>query len=258
MFFGLVMAEISRRLADAGYEALLLNPAESSASPLDHVLGHRVDAVVLIGIDEADVVIRDLVAASIPCVGVDVRCDWVGSAWVGSDHVEGTRLGIRHLHALGHRRIAHIAGAANTVAGAERLAAFRKEVVGLGLELPPEYIRQGDFSSASGYREACALLALPNAPTAVAVASDLMALAALQAVWDRGLEPGRDVAVLGFDDLEAASLSHPPLTTIRQDRRALGALAAARVLELLEGSAPPPPLTLLPVELVVRASTAAV
>jgi LacI family transcriptional regulator len=257
MFFGLVMAEISRRLADAGYEALLLNPVESSASPLDHVLGHRVDAVVLIGIDEADVVIRDLVAASIPCVGVDVRCDWVGSAWVGSDHVEGTRLGIRHLHALGHRRIAHIAGAANTVAGAERLAAFRKEVVGLGLELPPEYIRQGDFSSASGYREACALLALPNAPTAVAVASDLMALAALQAVWDCGLEPGRDVAVLGFDDLEAASLSHPPLTTIRQDRRALGALAAARVLELLEGSAPPPPLTLLPVELVVRASTAA-
>ena len=78
------------------------------------------------------------------------------------------------------------------------------------------------------------LLALPERPTAVVAASDLMALAALQAIRDAGLQPGEDVAVVGFDDLEAAALAHPPLTTIRQDRQELGTLAAARAIELIE------------------------
>ena len=110
----------------------------------------------------------------------------------------------------------------------------------LGLELPDEYVRDGDFSSASGYRETCALLALAEPPTAIVAASDLMALAALQAIWDSGLRPGRDVAVVGFDDLEAAALAHPPLTTIRQDRQALGTLAATRAIELIEHPDAPP------------------
>ena len=69
-----------------------------------------------------------------------------------------------------------------TVAGSERLEAFRRETERLGLDLRDEYVRQGDFSSASGYREACALLALPERPTAIVAASDLMALAALQSI----------------------------------------------------------------------------
>jgi DNA-binding LacI/PurR family transcriptional regulator len=83
-----------------------------------------------------------------------------------------------------------------------------------------------------------------------------MALAALQAIRDAGLEPGRDIAVSGFDDLEAAALSNPPLTTIRQDRRELGTVAATRAIELIEDPDAAPGDTILPVELVVRASTA--
>src|SRR5204863_5221084 len=125
----------------------------------------------------------------------------------------------------------------------------------LRLEDAGDLLRQGDFSSASGYRETCALLALPERPTAIVAASDLMALAALQAIRDAGLQPGRDIAVVGFDDLEAAALAHPPLTTIRQDRRELGALAAARAIELIEDPEAAPRETVLPVELVVRASS---
>ncbi len=82
-----------------------------------------------------------------------------------------------------------------------------------------------------------------------------MALAALQAIREAGLEPGRDVAVIGFDDLEAAALAHPPLTTIRQDRRELGILAATSAIELIEDPESAAPKTVLPVELVVRASS---
>ena len=83
-----------------------------------------------------------------------------------------------------------------------------------------------------------------------------MALAALQAIREVGLEPGRDVAVVGFDDLEAAALAYPPLTTIRQDRRELGTLAATRAIELIEHPEGTVRTTVLPVELVVRASSA--
>jgi LacI family transcriptional regulator len=163
------------------------------------------------------------------------------------------RLALAHLRSLGHRRIAHIAGAVNTLAGAERLETFLAESPGV----VAEYVRHGDFSSASGYLEACALLSLTEPPTAIVAGSDLMALAALQAIWESGRRPGRDVAVVGFDDLEAAALAHPPLTTIRQDRHELGATAAECAIDLLDRPDGVLRSTVLPVELVVRASSSA-
>ena len=247
LFFGKVLAAISRRLDHGGYDPLLLQPHDVG----DH---HRFDAAILIGIDADDAFVEELAARDVPLVGVDVRCDGSRTAFVGSDHADGVRLALAHLHALGHRRIAHVAGALNTLAGSERLEAFRGETKQLGLDVPDDYVRRGDFSSASGYREACALLTLAEPPTALVAASDLMALAALQAIRDAGLQPARDVAVVGFDDLEAAALAHPPLTTIRQNREELGELAATRALELMKGE-PTTRETVLPVELVVRASS---
>jgi LacI family transcriptional regulator len=247
VFFGKVLAAISRRLAGSRHDPLLLQPEEVGRD-------HRFDAAILIGIDADDPLIAELAAQEVALVGVDVRCGGARSAFVGSDHADGVRLALGHLHALGHRRVAHLAGAQNTVAGAERLRAFRREAEALGLDAAPELVRQGDFSSASGYRDTCALLALPERPTAIVAASDLMALAALQAIRDAGLQPGSDVAVVGFDDLEAAALAHPPLTTIRQDRQELGTTAAARAIELIEGGEAPA-TTVLPVELVVRGSS---
>jgi LacI family transcriptional regulator len=249
LFFGKVMAAISRRLALAGYDSLLLQPSELGVH-------HRFDAAILIGIDGSDPLVTDLWVRSVPYVGVDVRVGGRRNAFVGSDHAAGVRLALTHLHELGHRRIAHIAGARNTVAGADRIAAFQHESRVLGLELDDEYLREADFTSAGGYRETSALLALDERPTAIVAASDLMALAALQAIRDAGLQPGRDVAVVGFDDIEAAALAHPPLTTIRQDREKLGTLAAERALELIEHGDVRGNDTILPVELVVRASTA--
>ena len=240
MFFGKVLSAISRRLAQHGYEPLLLQDADAGGT-------HRFDAAILIGVDEDDPAVLDLGERGIPVVGVDVRS---GRSFVGSDHSGGVRMALAHLHALGHRRIAHVAGALNTFAGAQRLEAF------LAGGQSEEYVRYGDFSSESGYREAGELLALDEPPTAIVCASDLMALAAMHAIWEAGLKPGRDVAVVGFDDLEAAALAHPPLTTIRQDRRGLGATAAECAIDLVERPDNAVRQTVLPVELIVRASTA--
>jgi LacI family transcriptional regulator len=248
LFFGHVLAAISRRLARADYDALLVQRLELP-------MQHRFDAAILIGIDGNDQLVTDLWMRSAPFVGVDVRVGGRRNAFVGSDHRKGMLLALAHLHELGHSRIAHVAGAHNTVAGADRIAAFEHETRRLGLDLPDGYVREADFSSAGGYQAASALLALDERPTAIVAASDLMALAALQAIRDAGLEPGRDVAVIGFDDIEAAALAHPPLTTIRQDRERLGIVAAERALELIEHADTTPPDTIIPVELVVRGST---
>jgi LacI family transcriptional regulator len=251
IFFGKVLAAISRRLSQSGYDPLLLQPSDVGPE-------HRFDAAVLIGVDGDNPLVGEIAAREVPLVGVDVRCESGRAAYVGSDHGDGVRLALAHLHALGHRRIGHLAGAQNTAAGSERLEAFRRETAALGLEVPEELVRRGDFSSASGYRETCALLALDERPTAILAASDLMALAALQAIRDAGLQPGHDIAVVGFDDLEAAALAYPPLTTIRQDRKELGAVAAGRAIELVEDPHAPTEDVILPVELVVRAASAPV
>jgi LacI family transcriptional regulator len=248
MFFGPVVESISRRLPTHGYEALLVGPAELE-------MADRVEGAILVGVGEGDPVLRELATAGVPCVGVDFETDAFPCGYVGSDNVAGMQLLLAHLYGRGHTRIATIAGALQTIPAVERLDAFRAGTAALGLDIPETYVRLGDFSSASGYRETSELMALPHPPSAIVAASDLMALAALQAVREAGAEPGRDVAVTGFDDLEAAGLAHPRLTTIRQDRLGLGAAAADCVAEMIERPATPPPRRLLPVELVVRASS---
>ena len=194
----------------------------------------RFDAAVLIGIDTDDPLVAGLAARDVPLVGVDVRCPGKRTAYVGSDHAEGVRLALAHLHVLGHRRIAHVAGAQNTVAGVERLNAFRSETERLGLTVPEGYLRLGDFSSASGYREACALLALAERPTGIVAASDLMALAALQAIREAGFEPD------GTSLSSGSTISKPRRSHTHPSRRfartagSCGTLAAAMAMQLIE------------------------
>jgi len=247
-FFGRVLEAIAQSLPEHGYEALLVDPSDADVAD-------RVDGAILVGVTDSDPILRELAESGLPCVGIDFESDALHGGYVGSDNVEGIRLALRHLHGLGHRRIATISGSLGTLTGVERLDAFRHEAAALGLEVLNEYVRVGDYSAASGYREAQALMTLEEPPSAIVAASDLMALAALQAVRDFGAEPGRDVAVIGFDDLEAASLSHPRLTTVRQDREGLGVAAAAALVEMVEHADAEPPRTLLPVQLVVRASS---
>ena len=248
IFFGKVLAAISHRVAQSRYDPLLLQGPDVDPR-------QRFDAAVLIGIDTDDPLVAGLAARDVPLVGVDVRCPGKRTAYVGSDHAEGVRLALAHLHVLGHRRIAHRRRRPEHGRGRRAAECVSQRNRAAGVDGPDEYLRLGDFSSASGYREACALLALAERPTAIVAASDLMALAALQAIREAGLEPGRDVAVIGFDDLEAAALAYPPLTTIRQDRRELGTLAAAMAIELIEDPEATELTAVLPVELVVRASS---
>src|SRR5215210_5081185 len=218
---------------------------------------HRVDGIVLLGVDRADPEVEKLVRSPIPVIGVHLDVAGSRSSYVTSDNVGGARLAVRHLHELGHTRIATIAGPQRTRPGADRLLGYRAEVRALGLAADNALEFEGDFYSESGGAGMRQLLELTERPTAVFVASDLMAVGAIRAAQGAGLRIPGDLAVVGFDDIQLAELVDPPLTTIRQASVGIGVAAGRALVEQIENPDVTPPVLTLPVELIVRASSGA-
>lgn len=187
-------------------------------------------------------------------------CEWVdGQAFpsIQSDNAEGARLAIRHLAELGHRKIAHITGPEGNVLTGVRRQGMLEERARLGLPAREEWIIRGDFSLQCGHDAAARILAMEDRPTAVFCSADTVAFGLMAGLQAGGLRVPDDISVVGFDDIDMSAFYVPALTTIRQDRVRLGRTAAERLLERLQGQ-PPGPVAqeLLPVELVIRASTA--
>jgi LacI family transcriptional regulator len=264
-FFHEVLVGVQETAGAQGFDLLLFATEQPGNgygrhSYLKRCRHHNVDGVVLMGVDHHDEEVRRLSASSIPTIGVDVELEGQATSYVSSDNVAGGVLAVEHLAAQGHRRIAVIHGPTDTLAGLHRLKGYRQGLADAGLAYRDEYVTQGDFYVESGHRAAQQLLALPEPPTAIVAASDLMAVGALRAATEAGLVVPRDLSVIGFDDIMLAAHLQPGLTTLRQDKAGLGTAAARALLALVDGppaaeAAAPTPVT-LPVELVVRGTTA--
>ena len=259
-FFQEVLVGLKTALGVQGYDLLLFSTVRpgndfGSHRYLSRARHHRVDGLVLMGVDRDDPEIQELVGSEISCIAVDLDLQGGRTGNVMSDNVEGAAMAVRHLHEIGHRRIALIGGPTTTRPGVDRLLGYRREVQRLGLPYRPEYVREGDFYPESGYAAMSALLDLAEPPTAVFAAADLMAAGAIQAIAERGLSVPRDVADVGFDDIQIAPLLQPSLTTIRQDKQGLGSAAGDAIARLIEDPELEPPVITVPVELVVREST---
>jgi LacI family transcriptional regulator len=176
---------------------------------------------------------------------------------VMSDNEAGAATAVRHLHALGHRRIATVTGMIDSRPGVDRLRGYRTAIQALGLAYRDDYVAYGDFYAESGREATARLLALAEPPSAIFAASDLMAIGAVRAAAEAGLRVPDDLSVVGFDDIQLAPHVNPPLTTLRQDKLGLGAAAGDALVARIAGDPDRPSLRALPVELIVRGSTAA-
>jgi LacI family transcriptional regulator len=259
-FFQDVLVGLKHGIGSRGYDVLLFateqpGSSDGAHSYLRRARHHHVDGIVLMGVDRLDPEVAKLLDAEIPLIGVDLDVTGAAATYVASDNVGGARLAVRHLHGLGHRRIATIAGPQDSKPGIDRLLGFHAELQSLGIESHPDYEQIGDWYSESGEEAVQALLALPEPPTAVFAAADLMAVGAMKAAREAGLSVPDDLAVVGFDDIQLASLIDPALTTIRQDKVGLGRAAAWALLKQIENPELTSAALTLPVELVVRASS---
>ena len=261
-FYSEILQGISDGFARSDY-AVLIADTESRPLPEGELAGNftggRIDGVISLDGGLTPTSLDECRAQ-----GVDGRivfaCEWVeGYAFpsVQSDNAEGARLAIRHLHDLGHRKIAHVTGPKGNVLTGVRRRGMTEERARLGLPAREDWIIRGDFSLESGRDAAIKILAMRDRPTAVFCAADMVAFGLIAGLQAGGVRVPQDISVVGFDDIDMSEYYVPALTTIRQDRVRLGRTAAARLLERLSGPASAAPVEeLLPVELVVRASTA--
>ncbi len=176
-----------------------------------------------------------------------------GAPWVAVDNVEGAARAVRHLLGLGHRTVFHVSGPPAWQEAFDRRAGWRSTLEAAGADVPP--VLGGDWSARSGHDQG-QVLARMKGMTAIFVANDQMALGVLRALTEHGLQVPRDVSVVGFDDIPEAEFFNPPLTTIRQDLGELGRRCVDVLLSQIAEGAAPGSLSPLPVELVVRSSTA--
>lgn len=259
-FFQEVIVGFKRAVGTKGFDLLFFTsqrPGDQHFSYLRRCRHHQVDGVVLMGIDRHDQGMAELAGSGIPCMSVDTDLLGKRAGYVISDNRGGAQTAVRHLVSLEHRRIALINGIPYSRVGHDRAVGYREALEGAGLPYRSDYVLENDFTWEHGYSAMQQLLDLPEPPTAIFATADLMAMGAIKAVHERGLRVPQDIAIVGFDDIQVASMVHPALTTIRQQKEELGRIAGEALVRLIEEQDLTPPLITLPTELVIRESCGA-
>ncbi|MEW5941753.1 MAG: LacI family DNA-binding transcriptional regulator, partial [Chloroflexota bacterium] len=178
--------------------------------------------------------------------------------FVDIDAVAGAETAVKHLIDLGHRRIAMITNAPLTYTSAQqRRSGFLQALQNAGLEPNQGFIQEGNYTPASGYQAMSALLKLTPRPTAVFIASDVVAMGAILAARRSGLKIPEDISLVGFDDIPLAEYFDPPLTTLRLPAFGLGWAASERLIRLIRAEGLDQNQIRLDTKLIVRESSAA-
>jgi LacI family transcriptional regulator len=175
---------------------------------------------------------------------------------VDVDDLNGTLQAVDHLAGLGHRRIAFLNGPADSKYSMERSLGFRRGLKKNGLPFNREGVVESDFTQQGGYEGMKMFLSRTPPPTAVIVINDFSAMGALRAAKERGYRVPEDISLVGFGDVPFSSLTDPPLTTVQEPFQEMGLEAAGMLLKIVQGKRLSSRHPVLPVELVVRESTA--
>jgi len=254
-------AEIGRGVEDTTFAlnySLILCNSENDSNKERFYAGvlceKQADGIIFVSTGESTELLNSLIARGLAVVVVDREVPDVPADTVLTDNLQGGFLATQHLIGLGHRRIGCITGPSPLRPSAQRLSGHLKALDEYGIARDPEVIARGDFQYQSGYEAAHKLLDLPRPPTAIFAHNDLMAVGAIRAAVERGLEVPRDLAVVGFDDVPLASFTNPRLTTVAQPKHELGVRAMRMLTERIQNHLLEPRREVLPTTLIVRDS----
>ena len=257
-FYPVLARGLQDVLRGAEYHAIICNTdAESDQERgfLEDVIRRRVDGVVLEGFRVTHRDAAPLLEAGIPCVSLTPEIAGADFDCVTSDDEAGAAEATAYLVSKGHRGIAMIGGGADTPPARSRFAGYSRALQEAGLPFRPDLVAAGDFTRASGARAMHRLLVGAMKPTAVFCANDLMAIGAFDAARSLGTRIPDDVAVVGYDDVESASLVTPALTTVMNPAYELGATCGRLLIERMShGHVGPGRKVVVPHRLVIRAS----
>jgi len=258
-FYANALKGAQHRLEAAGYQITLMDtderPARERAALLTLAAG-RVDGFIVCSSGGDGSVLRAVERRhGLPIVTFDNVVDGVGVARVTLANEAGVKLLVDHLASVhGHRRIGYVGGLESETSGAERLAGYEAAMSGHGLPIEADCVRHGDWTVATGRAETAHLMELDEPPTAIVYPAADLAIGGLGELRARDVAVPDEVAIVSFDDSDAAPLLDPPLTVLARRDREIGDLAASMVLRALEHERAGPMDVRISMELAIRRS----
>lgn len=255
-FYSEIARVVAHELWDHGLQTLLCDSTSDEERELAHLhnlASRRVDGVLMIYSSEHANLKHICDGLGLPIAFIDR--DVTGFPSVTSDNYLGGKLAAQHLATLGHRRVAVLEGAGGVPNIQRRMDGFRDGLADYGIPLPPANIASGPQSLELGLL-AESLMTLEPRPTALFVTNDIVAIGAWRTLLGLGYRIPEDVSLLGFDDIEMSRLLVPPLSTVAQDKAAMGREATLLLLGLIAEEQALPSVVIAP-HLVVRGSTTA-
>jgi LacI family transcriptional regulator len=233
-FFSVLTRGLADVVYDAGYGTYVCNTdgaADREAAFLEDIVDRGADGLVMASIDGASIGARTPADLGVPVVCIGEALDHPLIDVVAPDDEIGAHTVVTRLLQRPVRRVAMVEGPL----AATRTAGFRRAVSDAGLSVDPALLVTGDWTRHGGYQAMCRLLARADRPEAVFCANDLMAIGAIDAVHEAGLVVPDDVAVAGFDDVDAATIVSPALTTAVNPSYDTGVVAGRLLLDRLTG-----------------------
>ena len=229
---------ISEYAYEKGYDILLSETKENVKRQIDalsKVKNHIADGAIIIESTINDKLLLELEKDN-PVVQCSVYSEDSSIPYVSIDNVKGGYIGAKYLIEQGHRRIAFVGTTNNAKYNAERIEGFLKGVEEAGIEQDRDLIRYTSLDLDGGSRIALELMGEKERPSAIFFASDMQAIGAIHALNAKGFHIPKDMAVLGFDNIELCNIIIPGLTTVAQPMRAIGREAARLVIERIQNN----------------------
>jgi DNA-binding LacI/PurR family transcriptional regulator len=258
-FYGSLVSGIQRAALERDHTMLLCTTEgdpEREEQYLSLLRAKQVDGALVDGLVLPPDRIARFVKDGFPIVCLDRDVDSTSIPLVQVDNRAGARLATEHLLSLGHRRIAHVSGAAELRISQERVDGYREALAAGSIPADQRLVVAGDFTEAGGHRAALSLLESGVELSAVFAANDLSAVGVLNAITQSGRRVPEDVSLVGFDDVPLSAFTSPALTTIHQPALEIAERATEILIGLTRGETAQRLRHLLQPKLVIRASTA--
>lgn len=233
-FFSNVLESFKVTAESKGYDITFTSDTISSRKMtyLEHCRYRGVDGVVIACINFNDPSVIELISSGLPVVTIDHVFDNCLS--VSSDNRAGMMDLVNYIYSMGHRNIAYIHGADSAVTRA-RLSGYFDCLNQKGIKVPDEYVIECPYRDVARAEECTDyLMDLPNAPTCILYPDDLTCLGSLHKLTERGLTPGKQISVAGYDGGQISRLFSPKITTLKQDTDGIGSDAALKLIGLIE------------------------
>ena len=251
-FYSRVLEGIEAELAVNNYSLVLhLLPNDYKGTLPKMLREGQIDGLILGGVLQPDFIER-LRNLRIGVVLIDPKIIIDDFSQVLIDNEHGAFQAVQHLAEQGHRRIGFISGNLDRLSFIQRFKGYKKALASHKIPFDKDLVQSGGLEQ--GYEHTMKLLHMENPPTAIFAANDINAIYGYKAIKDKKLRIPEDISVIGFDDIELAKISSPPLSTIRVYKEEMGSIAVRILLQIINNELDRPVTTMIPTRLVERES----